>query len=231
MPDFDSSPPNFNSAPIPPPSGDYVPQFSTAQYIAPAGTEACANCSTLLTSQYFVAAGKKLCPACANQAFTGGQTEADHAAFVRAVLFGVGGAIAGMALYAAVVIATNITIGYLALAVGWMVGAAMMKGSVGRGGRHYQIAAVLLTYAAISLAAVPEILYYVYQRHVPIPNMAALLQRLLLYGIASPFLHLGRNPAGGLIGLFILFIGLRIAWQLTRAKKLAIDGPYQVGAA
>jgi hypothetical protein len=79
----------------------------------------------------------------------------NHAAFTRALLFGVGGAIAGLILYAAVGIITGWTIGYVALAVGWLVGKAMIAGSGGIGGRRYQIAAVLLTYAAVSIAAVP----------------------------------------------------------------------------
>lgn len=231
MPDYNQTTPNYASDPLPPPSDDSLPQFSTVQYMPPAGSEACANCSTLLTSQYFVASGKKLCPTCAQQVLAGGQTSEDHAAFVRAILFGIGGAIAGMILYAAVTIATGWTIGYVALAVGWMVGTAMMKGSNGRGGSHYQIAAALLTYAAISLAAVPEILYYVSKHQTVVPDMAVLIQRLLVYGILSPFLHFGRNPVSALIGLFILFIGLRIAWRITRARQIPIAGPYKVGAA
>jgi hypothetical protein len=46
-------------------------------------------------------------------------------------------------------------IGYISLAVGWLVGKAMMKGSGGLGGRRYQIVAVLFTYAAVSIAAIP----------------------------------------------------------------------------
>jgi hypothetical protein len=73
-----------------------------------------------------------------------------HAAFVRAFLFGFGGFAIGLALYAGFVIATGISIGYISLAVGWIVGKAMMMGSGGVGGRRYQITAVLLTYAAVS---------------------------------------------------------------------------------
>ena len=60
-----------------------------------------------------------------------------------------------MIVYATFTIVTICTIGYIALAVGWLVAKAIMKGSNGIGGRRYQVAAVLLTYAAISLAAVP----------------------------------------------------------------------------
>lgn len=79
----------------------------------------------------------------------------NHVAFARAVTYGVGGAIAGLALYALVGIVTGLVIGYVSLAVGWMVGKAMMKGSGGLGGRRYQLTAILLTYAAVSIAAIP----------------------------------------------------------------------------
>ena len=78
----------------------------------------------------------------------------DHAAYMRAILFGVGAAILGMIIYATFTIVTGLIVGYVSLGVGWMVGTAMKKGSRGVGGRRYQIAAALLTYAAVSMAAV-----------------------------------------------------------------------------
>jgi hypothetical protein len=46
------------------------------------------------------------------------------------------------------------------LAVGYILGKSMKMGSKGFGGTHYQIAAVLLTYAAVSMAAVPIAISY-----------------------------------------------------------------------
>ena len=86
----------------------------------------------------------------------GGLATDSHAAFTRALLYGIGAAVLGMILYAVFEIATGLIVGYVSLAVGWMVGTAMMKGSNGVGGRRYQVAAVLLTYAAVSMAAVPR---------------------------------------------------------------------------
>lgn len=83
-----------------------------------------------------------------------------HAAFVRAILYGLVALPSGLVIYAAFAIATGITIGYLALAVGFIVGKAMMIGSKGVGGRRYQVAAVLLTYAAVSMASVPIAIHY-----------------------------------------------------------------------
>jgi hypothetical protein len=60
-----------------------------------------------------------------------------------------------MILYAAFGIITGLVIGYLSLAVGYIVGKAILFGSGGIGGRRYQIAAALLTYVAVSIAAIP----------------------------------------------------------------------------
>ena len=188
-----------------------------------------------------------------------------HSAYVRAIAFGAGAAIAGLVLYAVIGIATGLMIGYVSLAVGWMVGKAMMKGSGGLGGRRYQIAAVLLTYAAVSVAAIPiAIAEFAKQKKMhaesqiqgpPTQNTvqpnaspesndtstpngenrtqrkpastASALGYLLLLGLGSPFLELGSDPLHGLIGLVILLVGVRIAWQITRGRPpLLVDGPF-----
>jgi len=55
-------------------------------------------------------------------------------------------------------------ISYMSIGVGWLVGTAMMKGSNGVGGRRYQIVAILLTYAAVSMAAVPIGIHFAGER-------------------------------------------------------------------
>lgn len=77
-----------------------------------------------------------------------------HSAFVRGITFGIGAAILGFILFARFVIITGISLGYISLAVGLLVGKAMKLGSNGVGGRRYQIAAAALTYAAVSMAAI-----------------------------------------------------------------------------
>jgi hypothetical protein len=75
--------------------------------------------------------------------------------FIRGLLFGAGGALLGLILYSAVGIMTGLAIGYVSLAVGFIVGKAVLMGSRGCGGRRYQVAALLLTYGSVSLSAVP----------------------------------------------------------------------------
>jgi hypothetical protein len=185
------------------------------------------------------------------------QPKDSHAGYVRGLLLGIGAAIVGMIFYAGFTIVTGIYIGYVSLAVGWLVGKAIMLGSKGIGGRRYQVAAVILTYAAVSLAAIPiAISYYVKAtpksqsvqsqqqpsanaandqpeegQPKPEPNKGAILLRLLALGLASPFLEL-QDPLHGIIGLVILMVGIRIAWKITVGSRRAdIQGPYEISAA
>src|SRR5580658_2816647 len=130
------------------------PQFRTAEYSGEAGSGRCKFCNQTLADSFYRVNRSMACAACAEQVRLKIPQD-NHAAFTRGLLFGVGGAIGGLILYAAVGIITGWAIGYVALAVGWMVSRAMMTGSGGIGGRRYQITAVLLTYAAVSIAAVP----------------------------------------------------------------------------
>jgi hypothetical protein len=141
----------------------------------------------------------------------------------------------------------------------------MKKGSTGVGGRRYQIAAVALTYAAVSLSAIPiGISFYMKDKkpaaHAssnpansstsaastdtpngevvaipgapsskPKPAAGTVIATLLFAGLASPFLELS-SGFSGIIGLVILFVGIRIAWKITSAPPLEILGPFDPGA-
>ena len=135
------------------PDAGMAPQFATAEY---AGTDRCKFCNQIIPGggSYYRVDGAMACKPCAEQARNTAPKDG-HAAYARAVLFGIGAAIAGLVLYAGFEIMTGWIIGYVSLAVGYMVGKAMMAGSKGLGGRRYQLTAVALTYAAVSMAAVP----------------------------------------------------------------------------
>jgi hypothetical protein len=251
------------------------PQFGTAEYAGSPGTDHCQFCHQPITGTYYRVNEALSCPACAEKA-RAELARDTHAAYVRALLFGIGAAIVGMILYATFTIATGIIIGYASLAVGWVVGTAMMKGSSGVGGRRYQIAAALLTYAAVSMAEVPiQIHYAMTHKHAQKqqsaapespnqpstnasndpsssgsgsddeferqeqkanpnyrpapPSRAALLGKLALLGIASPFMELweGGPGIGWIIGIVILAVGIRIAWRITAGRPLQIYGPFE----
>ena len=215
-----------------PPAAAAIPQFATAEYAHIPSSQRCEACGNFLGAEYYRLQGRMVCSDCASRLQSGLPTDS-HAAFTRALLLGIGAAIVGLTAYATFTILTHIYLGYLALGVGWFIAKAMMKGSYGIGGRHYQITAVVLTYSAISLAEIPILISHILQNpkvHVTIgPLILHFWPRLLWTGIASPFLSLGAG-ASGIIGLFILFIGLRIAWTMTQARAIPLDGPYSVTA-
>ena len=234
-----------------------APQFGTAEYARKPGAEVCGSCGAGIGDRYYRVNGAMTCPACAEQAQTR-MPKDTHAAFMRGLLFGIGGAIGGLILYAGFGIITGLVIGYVSLAVGWIVGKAIKKGSNGIGGLRYQIVAVLLTYAAVSLSAIPIGIaqYSKTKAHVteaesgsgganrenkpavdvsktspePLPesgrSVGGVVGRLMLIGLASPFLEL-QDSFHGIFGLIILFVGLRIAWQMTGATAAAVLGPFK----
>jgi hypothetical protein len=206
----------------PDPFNNPTPQFGTAEYVGTPGGDHCQFCHQPIAGTYFRTNGAMTCPACAQRMREHG-TDDTHAAFVRAIVFGLGAAALGLILYATFSIVTGITIGYASLAVGWLVGKAMMKGSGGANGRRYQIAAALLTYAAVSLARIPIWIHYDPDLQA---NLAAAIPKLIPLALVFPFTRFADNPFGGIIGLVILFVGLSIAWKMTTAQPIKIDGPF-----
>ena len=257
------------SAPVNNPS----PQFGTAEYVGVQGNNYCQYCHQPVTGTYYRVHDSMACPACAEKV-RAELAKDTHAAYMRALLFGIGAAIVGMILYATFEIMTGLIIGYVSLAVGWMVGTAMKKGSSGVGGRRYQITAALLTYAAVSMAAVPIWIHYALEHRQaqtqqeqtksqladeqkqlqnesgqqsqnttpsesPAPDPQSepssrlqALGHLALLGIASPIVEIWDSGPnfGWAIGIFILFIGIRIAWRLTAGVRVVVYGPFDTPA-
>jgi hypothetical protein len=198
-----------------------TPQFSTAEYTE-SSNGYCVACKQAITARYYSVNNKVVCESCAQQLERRFPKDS-HAAYMGALLFGVGAAIIGMILYAAFTIVTHIYLGYVSLAVGWLVGKAIMLGSKGIGGRRYQITSAILTYAAVSIAAIP---IAISGHMISKPSSGADLLQLLMIGLASPFLGL-QDPLHGIIGLIILGVGIRIAWRMTAGLgRVNIQGPY-----
>jgi hypothetical protein len=238
-----------------------TPQFGTAEYSGQGGQ--CRSCKQPVQGSFYRVNGLTACPRCLEE-LKRRLPQDTHEAFVRALFFGASAAVLGLVLYAAFGIITGLMIGYVSLAVGYLVGKTIKLGSGGIGGRRYQVAAAALTYAAVSLAAVPISLAQIakhrpahYQQSQsdrapsgevspadggdvtpaggsqgqdqPRPGMGAALGSLALLGLASPLLEL-QDPVRGLIGLVILFVGIRIAWRITAGVQLKILGPFSAAA-
>jgi uncharacterized protein (DUF983 family) len=119
-----------------------------------AAGEACKACGQSIRGAWYRVNGVPVCAACTER-LQRELPQDSHQAFVRGLLFGVGAAVIGFILYVGFAIATGLVVGYVSLAVGYLVGKGISLGSRGVGGRRYQIAALALTYMAVSLAAVP----------------------------------------------------------------------------
>jgi hypothetical protein len=112
-----------------------TPQFGTAEYVGKPGGDHCQFCHQPIGTTYFRVNTAMTCPSCAEKVRM--ELNLDTAAaFARSFLFGFGAAILGLILYATFMIVTGISLGYATLAVGWMVGKAMVKGSSGVTGRR-----------------------------------------------------------------------------------------------
>src|ERR1700685_3431899 len=135
--------------------GNPTPQFSTAEYATGTGGDRCQFCQQSLGGIYYRVNEARACAGCAEKMRT--EIAVDrHAAYVRALAYGIGAAVVGMIGYSLIAsLLQGWVISYMSIGVGWLVGTAMMKGSNGLGGRRYQIAAAFLTYAAVSMAAIP----------------------------------------------------------------------------
>jgi hypothetical protein len=223
-------------------------QYRRAQPIQtgePAAVRTCAACKQPIPGVYYQVNNHVICPACAARIEAGKQA-AKPVPLLRAVIYGAGAALAGCLLYAAV-LAMGVQIGIVALAVGWMVGKAIRDASYGIGGRPQQILAVALTYFAISTSFLPAA-FMVRMKHAVKPaahrqSARALVHdqtttttravspgeaaaELLVLATISPFLELSSSPVGGLISLFILFVGLQRAWAMTAKHDIPVTGPF-----
>jgi hypothetical protein len=136
-------------------AGDEL-QFDQAEYTTPAPDgPSCGVCKRSIDDAYFEFNGKVICTTCRQQveaAFRGGSR---LARVIAATIFGSVAAVAGAALYYAIIRITGYNIGLVAIVVGVMVGSAVRKGASYRGGLFYQFLSLFLAYMAIGLMHVP----------------------------------------------------------------------------
>ena len=237
---------------MPDPLLNPTPQFGTAEYSSVG--DRCKSCQQPIGPVYYRVNDAMVCSSCADRVRSERATDT-HAAYVRGLTAGIGAAVAGLIAYAVIsIVLQGWVISYMSFGVGWLVGTAMMKASGGVGGRRYQIAAVLLTYAAVSMAAIPIWIYFANQDHAkqsqqqrqqaeqqsdddssqhsarepqrPRLTLGTWLVRVAMLGLASPFLQLKSDPFWGAMGLVILYVGIKIAWRITAGRPFEVFGPF-----
>ena len=193
-------------------------QFDQVQL--PAGASACTACQRPLIGSYYQAGGRVFCEGCA-QAIenTLHGTDGQTGRVLKATVWGIGGGIAGGAVYAAVLALTHINLALITILIGWLVGKAVRKGAGGRGGIGYQILAVAITYLSIGFfAALAEVLG-------PDSETKGFLASTLvcIFGAVVGPVLMGTHS---IFGAIVTAIGLYEAWRLCGTLKIEITGPH-----
>lgn len=119
------------------------------------GAATCEICRQAIDTEYHQVNGKVVCGSCRARIESALETPRGVATLLRAAAFGLGAGIFGAIIYYGVIALLNLEIGIVAILIGYMVGYATRTGARGRGGRRFQVLAVALTYASISLAYTP----------------------------------------------------------------------------
>ena len=113
----------------------------------------CRGCGQPIQDTYYEVNGSVVCGAC--RAVIDRPRGTRLRRVLQATALGTLAAVAGSLLYFGVAALTGREFGLVAIAVGYMVGTAVRKGSGGRGGWAYQTLAIALTYLAIVSTYVP----------------------------------------------------------------------------
>jgi hypothetical protein len=232
-------------------------QFDRAEPTGGPAGSTCAACSRPISDTYFEVNGQVVCASCRNivedQWNRGGSTGRFAKSFGLGFLAMVGCSIA----WYAVLKLTDSQWGILAVVVGLAVGAAVRKGSNGRGGWRYQALAIFLTYTAIVSSYVPFIIEGIRDGDAQVSDSTtatATSDSLLKVESEKVALTSPEAPSGGalvlgivfLLGLLyatpflaglenaigILIIGFALyeAWKLNKKAELRVTGPYQMEA-
>lgn len=212
--------------------------------LAPAAT-ACAICGQPIDRAYYTVNGQVACTTCRNQVLNGLQARPGLRGWLTSVGIGSAAGFVGAFVWWAVRRFASLEIGLIAIGIGHFVGLGVRRGSGGRGGRGFQLLAVVLTYFWITANYVPDVMQAFMARGSavavagedaardgeaaatgPIEVAVALV---LLFGVAlaAPFL----DGADNIIGLIIIAFGLYQAWKLNAAGQVAVEGPFRLAPA
>jgi hypothetical protein len=197
--------------------------FERAEYDSPPQSVACSVCSASPKDAYFRCGQATLCARCAEE-FRAGRLPVVHGGFLRALGYGVLAALAGSCVYYLIRAVTGYEFGLIGIVVGLVVGGAVHAGSGGRGGRLYQVLAVLLIYLAIVSTYVPDVLSAMAESGAAQNAIEQGLRVVFAVAISlvAPFL-LGLE---NLIGLIILGISMYEGWKINVRQPVPVEGPF-----
>jgi hypothetical protein len=201
-------------------------QFERAEFSAETPARVvCATCNQEVVQSYYELAGNIVCSQCrenrerARDGWGLGR-------FIRAALAGFVVGVAGAAVWYGVRALANAELGLIAIAIGFAVGKAVSWGSNGKGGWLYQLLALVLTYTAIVMNYIPDIVKAMMEGTPGSAPVSAYVAAFIL-SFTVPFLDI----AGNIIGLLIIAFGLFQAWAMNKRVDAEMTGPYSVAPA
>jgi hypothetical protein len=231
-------------------------QFDRAESTRGAAEWSCAMCGNPLVHQYYDANGKSLCDGCRLRLETALSAKPGPPGFFKALAAGLGAGVLGAVIYYAVRTISGFELSLIAILVGWLVGKAVRWGTGGKGGRAYQILAVVLTYLSIVSSYIPMIFQQFEKQSAKSQAVAApanpsgtaattgtvapakpsesmpmspgrfLLGCLMILGLAAILPFLG--GVQNILGIVIIAIGVWQAWKINQRPSLAIAGPFEI---
>ncbi len=201
-------------------------QFERAEFTGQAPTNGqCSVCQRPFEESYYTANSKLVCLSCQQQLARWLQSPPGSAPgrALKAFGLGLGGGLLGSLAWYVVEHLFNLHVGLIAILVGWLVAWGVRRGSGGRGGRGYQVLAVLLTFCCICFAFVPDVAQALNSPSSGaqgLPLWASILFALPL-SLTVPF-------AGGFSPLTFLIAGFGLleAWRRNRGMEMAFGGPF-----
>ncbi len=236
--------------PVLPPQSPEGLQFDRAESKAASAGLTCAACRQPIVQTYYTAQNKTICGVCENNMRLSLSGGSGARRFLRATILGTLAAALGSGIYFAISALTGYEFGLVAIIVGLLVGAAVRRGSQGRGGWAYQALAIFLTYSAIVTTYMPAVMKAIQDAPVSetaekppeqkpeagseqpgFINKAVLVVVALAILFAIAFIVPFMGGTGNIMGLIIIGIALYEAWKINKRTRLALAGPFRISPA
>ena len=181
----------------------------------------CMSCKQMVApGQYYTYKAKDgsdlaLCGACRTQAESSFEAETKDLRMFGAVLFGVGAGAVGAAIWYFIVAAAGVSIGYMALGLGYLIGFAVRIGAGGK--RGFPLQALSAGIALVSLFGAKYFIFLHFLREYLKEKYPTYDGHLFFVSPVDPaFLGSLVSPMGLLIWAFALYV----AFSVPKARSL-----------
>jgi len=232
-------------------------QFDRAERAGQTPGTACSFCQQPIAGSYYEINGKVACLGCRGQIMAAWNRGSPARRFAKALGLGAAAAALGAGVYFGVEALTGYEFGLIAVVVGLLVGAAVRRGSSGRGGWRYQVLAMFLTYSAVvatdSTLIARELRKEIQARADSVGVAPSVATTPVAVNAAATTGHQRPGPLALLFGVIVLLglayaapviigfssplhlliagFALYEAWKLNRGVTLRVTGPYQAARA